>query len=205
MSYRTTQTPLPGWFVFILAVTLVFGFYFMWIGFQDYLAGGTLAPTATPTSDEISVFNPEFSLSGTATPVPTRTPVPACIEFVVSVPSAIIRQQPTTASAILDTVPEGEIICVIQPYLDTDWYLIDFNQRTNRLEEAYMHSDVIDAANPTLTPTDTFTPPPSVTPEPTQPTTNTPTPTATHTRNPGDTDTPTPSPTLTPTVPILNA
>lgn len=204
MSYRSTQSNLPGWFVFILAVTLVFGIYFMWVGLQDYLAAGLPLPTPTATDDN-TVFDPEFSLSVSATPVPTRTPVPECLEFVVSVPSAIIRQQPTTASAILDTVPEGEAICVISQYADTEWYLIDFNRRTNRLEEAYMHEDVIEAANPTLTPTDTFTPPPSVTPMPTVPVTETPTPSATNTRNPDDTDTPTPSPTLTPTVPIINA
>jgi len=205
MSYRiNSSSGPPGWFVFLLGIVFVFGLYYLWTGVQGYLSGEfNVTPEGEPGAE--APFNPEFVMrEHTATPLPSATPLPECLDFAVSVSSAIVRSEPTTTSAILDTLPEGEMVCVIARFNDTEWFLVDRNRRTRRLETAYMHDDVIDALNPTPTPTDTVTPAPTITPLPTEPATITPIPTISPTRDPDITDTPTPSPTPTPTLPIIS-
>jgi hypothetical protein len=102
----------------------------------------------------------------------------------VSVPSAIIRDQPSTAGRLLDSLPEGSEVCVIQLAEGTNWYLVDTNTLTNRIDAGYMRDDLIVPLNPTPTPSDTLTPIPSITltftPSPTF------TPSATHTPDPDE-------------------
>ncbi len=193
----------PAWLVFLLGMALVFGVYYIWIGVQDFLTTGArnvqeatreAQSQATATAIEIDVRG----LNATARP--TFTPIPECQDFVVIVDAAIVRQGPTTSSQPLDSLGRGEVVCVIEQR--GEWYLIDNNPDTRRIDEAYMFFNIIEAVNPTPTPTATYTPAPTVTQEPTLTPSITPSPAPTATPDPDATETPTPSPTTTPTVPV---
>lgn len=194
---------LPGWLVFLIAVAVGLGGYYLWLGLRDYIqAGGLGIIEATQRADLIASATQERAVVFTAaapviTPVPSPTAVPPCQDFEVAATVAIIRDSPTTNAAILDQVPAGTVVCVIGRANDdpnSEWFLLDFNPRTRRLDAAYMREDVILPLNPTPTPSRTVTRPPTVTPVPTTPSpfTSTPSPT------PSPTPTITPSPTLPP-------
>jgi len=134
---------------------------------------------------------------------PSATPLPECQDFRVIVPNAIVRETPASNGAILTGYTEGTIVCVLARETGTEWYAIDQNPDTRRAELAYMHESVIEAVNPTPTPSITPTPSNTFTPLPTV--TNTPLPSATSTPRPNPTATrdlrtpDTPVPTITPT------
>ena len=202
---------LPPWLVFIIAVALVFGGYYLWIGIRDFLeSGGLGVMEATERAAVIQSATAEFGVSagGSAsrrTPVPTPTPVPPCQEFAVIVEVAIVRASPNTTSPVLDQIPGGEAICVIEYDTDAGWYLIDLNPRTNRLDTGYMADFLIEALNPTPTPSNTVSPAPTVTdlpsdtPSITEPPTITLTPSSTS--QPSTTPTPDASQPLSPVPP----
>lgn len=209
MSYgqRHNSGP-PAWFIFVVVIALVFGSYYLWVGFQDYVSSGGLsirqatqqaATVSSATAERVSELQ-----TSAPTPRPSSTAVPACQEFIVSVPSAIVRAGPATNTDILDSLPRDEPVCVISRVgPESEWFLIDLNRLTRRLEPAYMHEDIIEAVYPTPTPSDTFTPLPSVTFTPTFTPSDTPLPSNTPTDGPSPTDDPavtdTPTPTPTPT------
>ena len=204
----------PAWLVFLIAIALVLGAYYLWQGFRNYLQTGGLGVIeateqaeiqATATANQI-VANPSATLR------PTFTPIPACKEFAVAVPSAIVRERANTSSPIVTSWGEGTLVCMIDRAQENEeWYVVDGNPRTRRIEFAYMHESVIQAVNPTLTPSNTPTPLATVTLVPTEipSVTSTSAPTATIDPDATDTPTVTPSPsptdTLTPTVSFQSA
>ena len=192
----------PPWLVFLVAVAVVFGLYYLWRGFQSYLQSGGLGIVETTAQAEtIASATAERIILSRPTARPTFTPIPDCKAFVVQVASAIVRERPTTNSPIVTSWPEGTEVCVIdRAPEDAEWYIVDGNPQTHRVEFAYMYQDIIRAVNPTLTPSLTFTPPPTVTPLPTLPPTLSPTPWPTASIDPNSTDTPTPTRTPTPTI-----
>jgi hypothetical protein len=196
----------PTWLVFLLGIAVVFGMYYLWLGARDFFQSGGLGISeATERAEIISTATAERvqQLSvPSSTPRPSNTPIPECLDFAVSVPNAIVREAPNTTAPIATSLFEGTIVCVIGREPDSEWYLIDSNPKTRRLNPAYMHETVIEAVNPTLTPTETFTPLPSVTPAPTLSPTISPSPAPTVTRDPQITETPTPSFTPSPTEPL---
>ncbi len=157
----------PAWFVILLGIAVVFGVYYLWLGIRNFVAtGGTVAEATQQaivgiTSTAMRIREIEFNAP---TPLPSFTPVPPCQEFVVHVREAIVRAQPNTESRIVAALSEGEMVCVIAAVPGADWYLLDENPLTRRLEKVYMHRDIISALNPTLTPTRTHTPAPTSTP-----------------------------------------
>ena len=197
--------------IFLLAMALVFGAYFVWTGVQGFISSGGLPifeateqaiEVATTTAEQVMEQRQQVVM----TPFPTNTPLPECQDFIVNVPSAVVRDRPSTASLAVDSLEFGEIVCVIdRAGENSDWYRIDLNRATRRIEDAYMHSDIIEALNPTATPTLTFTPAPTVTPMPTPTITRTPSPAPTNTPNPDASSTPTPTPQPTPTTPLQSA
>ncbi|MFN8452774.1 MAG: SH3 domain-containing protein [Anaerolineae bacterium] len=208
MGRRTRSGP-PGILVFLLAVALIFGVYYLWQGVQTFLrTGGMGVVEATEraetirsaTAVEATRFVPQAS-----TLLPTSTEVPPCQEFRVSVPAGIVREGPSTESAIKTQFREGDTVCVLGQEPGSEWYSIDLNPTTRRIELAYMHETIIEAVNPTLTPSNTYTPsntvspPPTVTPVPSEPPTRTPTPLPSYTRDPRFTNTPIPTLTPSPT------
>lgn len=209
MSYRGRRGGPPAWFVFLIAVALVFGLYYLWIGFRDYTLSGGLGLIAATTQAALDGTATAARLSDlqtrAPTGLPTFTPIPPCQDFVVTVPSAIVRDQPSTSGGIIDTLSEGALVCVISREGSSEWFLIDTNPVTRRVEPGYMREDIIEALNPTPTASATYTPPPTVTDTPTPTATETAEPQPTPTRDPSQTDTPTPSPTPTETPPVVSA
>lgn len=201
----------PAWLVFVLGIAVVFGIYYLWSGVRDYLSVGglseegatALALTNAPTAEQQAQQGNFDNFGSTA--LPTATEIPACINFEVSVPSAIVRAESSTNAAILDSLSQGEIVCVISLEADGEWYLVDLNPRTRRIETGYMSEAIIEAVDPTPTPTRTLTAAPSVTDVPTFTPSSTVAPQPTPTRDPQVSDTPTPTPSLTPTAPIQSA
>ena len=196
------RSAYPAWLVFLIAIALVLGTYYLWQGFRNYLRTGGLGVIeateqaeiqATATANQI-VANPSPTLR------PTFTPIPECKQFAVSVPSAIVRERANTNSPIVTSWDEGTLVCMIdRAPEDASWYVVDGNPQTRRIEFAFMHESVIQAVNPTPTPSDTPTPLATVTAVPTEVPSATLTPLPTATLDPNATDTPTvtPSPTAT--------
>lgn len=179
---------LPPWLVFITAIALVFGAYYLWTGIRDFIrAGGLGVIEATQRAEIIAsaTLNRAATITQAAPEItirPSPTPLPPCQDFAVVPTVAIIRERPSTASAIVEQIPLGTIVCVLsrEPAPNDDWYLIDVQPRTRRLDAGYMRDDLIEAVNPTPTPSKTVPPPPTVTPLPVTPTSRpslTPTPT----------------------------
>lgn len=167
MSYSSRRNGPPSWFIFLIAIAIVFGIYYVFIEARDFFASGAQSPiNATQAAELEATATIERRLAQDALPTrrPTGTPTPECQTFVVNVPSAIIRDQPSTAGRLLESIPEGTEVCVIQREGATDWYLIDRNTITTRIEVGYMRDDLIEPLNPTPTPSNTAPPPPSITP-----------------------------------------
>ena len=212
MSYRRrNRSGPPAWFVFLLGTAFVFGLYYLYMGARDFFQN---------TSTSISISTQEASVAATSTSVrieeiqsrllsagPTSTPQPECQEFVVSVVSAVVRAEASTNSAFVENLSQGVTVCVISREANSEWYLIDRNPVTRRIEPAYMREDVINPVNPTPTPTRTVTPPPTITATYTPTLTITPSPEPTRpssTPDPNATPTATMTPTITETPPAVN-
>lgn len=198
----------PTWLVFILGVAFVMGLYYVWIGVSNFIstAGrGIMETTATAqvistaTSVQITLQAQSIEVTG----LPSATPIPECQDFIVTVNRANVRASPGINASFVQTIDEGETVCVL--LREGDWYLLDLNPATRRIETGYVREDLIEAINPTPTPSNTFTPAPTVTPVPTDTPTITPSPRPTNTPDPDASDTPTPTPTATPTSPFANA
>jgi hypothetical protein len=208
--YRSSDG-LPGWVVFLVAVAIGLGGYYVWLGVQDYIRAGGLGITeATQRAELIASATQQRAATFTAiapsvmgTLPPTPTAVPPCQDFRVTAGVAIVRDRPTTAAGIVSQLPAGTVVCVIgRASADDQWYLIDTNPRTRRLDEGYMRQDVIEPVNPTPTPSRTVTRPPTVTPLPTTPAPPTETPTASLTPSAPPSVTPSPTHTLPPVLVI---
>jgi hypothetical protein len=187
--------------VFLVAVALVFGAFYLYQGAQNFVrTGGLGVDEATERAQIISSataqeFTPMTTRVG-FTPRPTFTEIPPCAEFQVSVPNAIVRESPSENGRLLDGLNQGETVCVLGREEGSEWYSIDQNPETRRVELAYMHETVIEAINPTLTASMTTTPLPTVTSAPTQTPTITPLPTDTYTPSVTPRSTITATPTL---------
>lgn len=190
---------LPPWLTFMLAVALVFGAYYVWTGVQDFIrAGGLGVVEATQRAQIIASATLDRAATITqAAPVitarPSPTALPPCQDFAVAYNVAIVRERPSVNSAVLDQIPLGTIVCVLSREAEPndDWYLIDTQPRTRRLDAGYMREELIEAVNPTPTPSRTIPPPPTVTPLPATPTPRV-TVTRTPTERPGGLIVPTP-------------
>jgi len=201
----------PAWLIFLVGIALVFGAYYLWLGAQNFLrTGGRGVVEATERAVIVSTATAESFLPTRQPTSPfTPTPVPECKLFMVSVPNARVRESPSESAATIDSLFQNAEVCVLDRAApDSEWYVIDQNPATRRLELAYMHESVIQAVNPTPTPSRTPTPLPTVTatPSPTlTPVIPTLTPRSTDTRNPATPDTPTPTFTPSPTAPRQSA
>ncbi len=160
MRYGGRSGP-PSWFVILLGIAIVFGLYYLWFGLRNFMSTGVTVVESTQQAIErhtaTAVRIQEIAVNAPS-PLPTFTPIPPCQEFAVSVREAIIRAEPNTNSRIIGALKQGETVCVIAALPDTEWYLIDDNPLTRRIDKVYMHRDIIYALNPTATSTITFTP-----------------------------------------------
>jgi hypothetical protein len=95
---------------------------------------------------------------------PTATPPPECQDFRVSVPAGIVREGPAQTATIITQLNQGTLVCVLGRETNSEWYTLDLNASTRRIDLAYMHESVIEAVNPT--PTQSPTSPATRTPSP---------------------------------------
>lgn len=173
MGYRARNSGQPPtWFVFLIGVAFVFGLYYLYIGFQAYLeTGGSSVAGATEQAIEAATATRLQRLEIDAelpTRRPTSTSPPPCQYFTVIVDSAILRSQPSTASQRIETLGGGTEVCVmgVEEVGVWNWYLIDRNPVTRRMEAGYVREDLIEPINPTATPIPTQQSAPTVTPQP---------------------------------------
>jgi hypothetical protein len=201
----------PAWLVFLIGVALVFGLYYVWLGVQNFLrSGGRGVIETTERAVIVSTATAQSVLpTRQATLMTSPTPIPECEPFIVNVPNARVRESPSENAATITSYFENQEVCVLgRVSPDSEWYVIDQNPASRRLETAYMHESVIQPINPTLTPSMTPTPLPTITATPSlTPTLVTPTltPHPTETRDPATPDTPTPTWTPSPTEPRQSA
>jgi hypothetical protein len=191
----------PTWLVFLVAIALVFGLYYLWLGVQNFLrTGGGGVVEATERAQIVLTTTAELVLPS-RTPLPVATPVPACEDFVVTVPSANVRKSPNQDAAVLKVFTENQTVCVLgRAAPDSEWYAVDLLPESRRVSLAYMHESVIQALHPTMTPSRMPTPLPTVTTTPSPMPTSTPVPRPTETRDPRLTNTPLPTTTPSPTL-----
>lgn len=159
----------PGWMVMLIVIALVMGGFYLLQGAQNFLrTGGLGVQEATARAGFVNTATAVRVTRRATQPLtalPTATPIPECVDFRVVVPNAIVRESPSPNAALTTSFSSGEIVCVLgRAPENTEWYMIDEDTATRRRELAYMHETVIDAVNPTPTPS--RTPLPSITPTP---------------------------------------
>lgn len=183
----------PAPLVFLVAIALVFGAFYLYQGAQNFIrTGGLGVEEATARAQVVSTATAQqitrAATQSAGTLRPSMTPIPECIDFRVVV-NAVVRHSPSESGAVATGMNAGEIVCVLGRDEGSEWYTIDLNPQTRRIEPAYMHEVVLEAVNPTPTPSITSSPLPSVTPAPTDTPSLTPLPT--------DTEAPTVTPRFT--------
>lgn len=199
----------PAWLVFLLSIAFVFGAFYLWQGVQSFLATDGLGIREATQQARVIITSTAQQIAtqeqrALVTPLPSATPIPECMDFRVNVPRAIVRQGPDTTTPQVTSYVENQVVCVLGMDVE-DWYVIDLNPSTRRVELGYMFHNIIEAVNPTPTPSRTFTPLPTVTSVPTNTPSITPSPRPTNTPDPDATNTPSPTPTPTPTSSVQNA
>lgn len=226
---------MPAWLVFILGVAIVFAGYYLWLGIRDYTGsvgisglatreaatqtaiaqGGAVASSGGNNTANRASSGTSPTLTGNTNPVEPRsvepspamtlTPIPECQDFVI-VERANIRNAPNTEAGVVEVYQPGQTLCVLGVAEEnSDWYLIDYNPLSRRVDAAYVYYTLVRAVNPTPRPTNTPTALPTVTLTPSLTPSITPTPRPTHTPDADATPTPTLTPTSTPTVSYQSA
>ncbi len=205
---RRRQSNPPTLLVLLIAAALVFGFFYVMQGLQTFMQTGGLGideSTQRAVIIRSATAENQFVPGQVAfTPRPTSTPLPDCQDFRVSVPAGIVRAAPALSAEVITQHAQGTIICVIARDPNSEFYTIDANPNTRRLDLAYMHETILQAINPTpsvaptLTASNTVSPAPTVTITPSIIPTDTTTPLPSLTRDPAITDTPLPTVTPTP-------
>jgi hypothetical protein len=158
MSLRTRPnrgSSPPPWLIFLVGIALVFGIYYVWVGLRNFFqTSGLGVIEATERAVIISTATAERVQQVETlrpSPRPTATPVPACQDFEVTAPSAIVREQPNTSAAIVTSFRQGTIVCVVDHLPDSEWYVIDAIRR-RAASTRPRHESIAWAMNPTLTP-----------------------------------------------------
>jgi hypothetical protein len=176
MSSRNRSRPtrrgggIPTWLVFLVGVALVLGGFYLWDGLQRFVRTGGLGVAESTQRAQVEVTATAAQstrISITRTPAPTATPLPECEDFIVSIadaPNALVRQAPSPQGAIIEAFTPGVVVCVLGRDAGSEYYTVDVDPATRRFELGYMHESVLEAVNPTPTPSVTPTPPPTITP-----------------------------------------
>jgi len=158
----------PAWFVTLLAFALVFGVYYLYTGFLSWMErGGQSVEQATAQAVQVVTSSAQERIAArtpSATPRPSPTAIPPCQTFIVSANSANVRRQASLLGEVLRVLPQGSEVCVLSR--QGDWYQIDADPITRRIEEGFMSADVLRPLNPRPT-APGFTPPPTITLTPT--------------------------------------
>lgn len=154
--YSSRRQGPPSWFILLIAIALVFGVFRVLVGIQSFFqTGGVLRPSASAIAIETAA-----AAEGTSsrpdtlvTRYPTMTALPTCQDYVVRPGAQVInvRRQPSTTAAVEETLSEGSPVCVLA--IQGEWYVIDRDIRTRRVEEGYIFEGLLASTLPTPTPT----------------------------------------------------
>ncbi|MCD4685444.1 MAG: hypothetical protein K8S97_05875 [Anaerolineae bacterium] len=202
--YRSGPSPL---LVIMVGALVVFGGYFVWKGFLNFLEdqGDITAQVTRQAVASATARAAPLPVLPTIFIPPTFTPLPPCIWFEVAVDRAVYRECPSTDDTqcpIREVILYGTQLCVYSRVPgNIEWYVVDLNHEGAYRDTVYVHESVVEALNPTPTITHTYTPwptitrtlsptPLSVTPTPTVPG---PTPTSSPQSSPAPSRTPLPS------------
>jgi len=152
---------------------LVFGGYFVWIGFLSYLddqGNITAQITREALASATARVAPSVNLPTLYMPA-TFTPLPPCQWFKVNVDRAVYRECPSKDNQlcpIRDTVTYGTELCIYARSPDNpEWYIVELNPEGAYRDTVFIHESVVEAANPTPTATLSPVPQPTVSPTPT--------------------------------------
>lgn len=163
----------PTWFIMLIGVAFVFGGFRLWQEVQFFFREGQFfLPTATLNSRITPTPAPNLII---ATRFPSPTPLPECQEYIVTADSVNVRAQPSTIAQVLEIIAKDTVVCVLAK--EGEWFFVDRDKRTRRLEAGYIYEPLLRSAIPTPTTTPTVRPAPTIT----LTFTRTPTPTATAT------------------------
>jgi hypothetical protein len=184
--YASRNSGPPAWIVFLAGVALVFGLYYVWIGVRDFLANGPAPLNATQQAQQqlTAVFEQAANQSALPTARPTLTPMPTCQRYTVRVEEVNVRAGPDVSADFIEKRLQGTEICVMGLEGDTTWFLIDMDPESRGIDAGYIRSDLLEAANPSPTPSLTVPPAPTITLTPSHTPTATPTITNTPSRTP---------------------
>lgn len=186
--YRSGPSPL---LIILVGALLVFGGYYVWLGFLDFLEdrGDITAEVTRQVVASATAQAAPPALLPTLYMPPTFTALPPCQWFRVSAERAVYRECPSTNNQecpVREVVPAGTELCVYaRAQGNAEWYVVDLNPDGAYRDTVFIHESVVEAVNPTPTitrtpsPLPTITPTPSNTPAPTQPVSPTPTPSPT--------------------------
>ncbi|MBI5959990.1 MAG: hypothetical protein HY866_14720 [Chloroflexi bacterium] len=167
--HRSGPSPL---LVVALVAFMIFGGYFVWVGFLDFLEDqGDI--TAQVTRQAV---NTATALSAPVGRLPTQympatfTPLPPCQWYKVNVERAVYRDCPSkdnTQCPIRDVVTYDTEMCVYSRAPENpEWYIVELNPGGAYREIVFMHESVLEPVNPTPTVTATATPLPPASPTP---------------------------------------
>ena len=202
--YRSGPSPI---LIVIISACVVLGGYFVWRGLLDFIANrGNITAEVTQQAVATATARARPLVLAPTLYVPaTFTPLPPCQWFRVKVERAVYRECPSTDNTqcpIRDVVPLDTELCVYGRVPDVpEWYVVELNPNGAYRDTVYMHESVLEAVNPTPTPTITMTPLPTVTPTPSPSPQPTVPPSPSPTYDPRLSPTPTPSVTPSPTLP----
>lgn len=147
----------PAWLIVLIAGAFVFGFFYVVQGVQTFFRTGGLGVQEATQRAFVGETATAVRVTQRATvgftPQPTFTPPPECIDFRVTTDSGMVRASPSFNGQPVTSIRGGEIVCVLERV--GEWYTIDSNTETRRRELAYMHESILEAANPTATPSPT--------------------------------------------------
>ncbi|NDJ76588.1 MAG: hypothetical protein GYB65_10050 [Chloroflexi bacterium] len=205
---RRQSGPSPV-MVVLVGAFLVFGGYFVWSGLLDFLDDqGNITAQATREA-----FSTSTAQSSTSTPTlfayVTHTPLPPCMEFTVSVNNAKLRECPQLDNIECphrEIVPYGTELCIYDFVPGSDeWYIVELNPGGAFRDIVYVNIEVVEAIDPTPTPSSTSTPLPTISPTPSATPGPTNIPSPSDTPDPASPPTPTPTPAPSSTAPFRTA
>ena len=153
------QSNTPTWFIIVVAVTLVFGGYFVWRGLLAWADANFsyTAPTASSQDGSDGPTLPFSSRNLSKTIPPTASPTQVCIQFRVKVLRARVRECPKDTCNTITLPEQGAVFCVLGAAPEaTDWYRVNLKPDDPLGEIGYMSSSVLSAVNPTPKPSATL-------------------------------------------------
>jgi len=143
----------------LIGIAIVFGGFRIWQEMQAFFRSGGL-PASVVTQQARTTSSPAPA-DIVSTRFPTATLLPPCEMYLVNADSVNVRSQPSTLAQVIEIISNETEVCVLSR--DGEWYLVDRDTRTRRLEEGYIFVPLLRSLNPTSTPLPTSLPAATIT------------------------------------------